>query len=91
MTLLWAEDLNDDDVDEWYDRHGEQYSQAVEAIVEGIDDGSLRAAIDFLGQVYQADHVLRARRRDLGREVVGDRAYSRDAVETLWRLRDSRG
>jgi hypothetical protein len=58
VSLLSAEDLNNDDVEEWYARHGEQYARSVDVINQGVGGEGQGEAIEFLGQAYRADHLL---------------------------------
>lgn len=58
VSLLSAENLNNDDVEAWYARDGERYARSIDDIIQGVGGEGRGEAIEFLGQAYGADHLL---------------------------------
>ncbi len=91
VDLISARDLNNSDVEEWYARYGRQYARSVDVIIQGVDGEGSGEAIEFLGQVYRADHLLVTERvsRFLMRTLdsdVGLKAdlYRVDSKQRVW-------
>lgn len=88
MSVLSAIDLNNDDVEEWYARYGEQYSRSVEAMIRGISREDVDEAIEFIGRVYRVDHLLVRQRAggEVRRIDGGDYFQSDSLTADLYRV-----